>query len=169
MYLRVCLSLGEIVHDLHMIHIAKIQHFVISAADTMMPHNMFVRRSLYPLCPFKSPTNVTFAYVLITINIVLPFLSFSSSVWPCCGAYNNYTGGNNWYCLQTCYRVVCICNHEYWKWTSVVGELPAKQDLPTVEWSLTEHWHTVSTWLRSEARSLHELSWFAVLLHQLGR
>ena len=74
-----------------------------------------------------------------------------------------------WYWLQTCYRVVCICNQEYWKWTSVVGDLPAKQDLPTVEWSLTEHWHTVSTWLRSEARSLHELSWFAVLLHQLGR
>ena len=52
---------------------------------------------------------------------------------------------------------------------NISGRRHACHIIPTtLEWSLTEHWHTVITWLRTEARSWHEPHWFASLLAQAG-
>ena len=63
--------LEKFLHDLHTIHIAKLQHslaFAMLAVDTMISHNLFISLSLRLynlLCPFKSPITITSSSVLI--------------------------------------------------------------------------------------------------------
>ena len=69
--------LEKCVHDLRMIHIAKIQHslsFVISAADTMVSHSLFTPLSLRPNMSIQVTHHYHFLISSDTINLVLQFL-----------------------------------------------------------------------------------------------